>query len=528
MRGRMGNSSFLIRNSSFVVIALWAVTTLLWLQPGIAIPDGAGYFVYLPSITLDHDLLFFDEWQRLGLIRDGVVRFKDATANGHLANHWTSGSAMAWAPAYLLGHGIAKVTGAQQNGFALPYNVPVIFTSAVAGLVALLLGLRLAQQRFGARAALLAAIGTWIGSPLMFYSLRHATMSHAVGAAACAAIVALSVRLREGVTAQRLFAVGLAVGFAFAVRPQNAPFVLVPLLLAPTRRFGWTILGALVGALPQLVVSQVLWGSPLAFANVGGQGNDWQSFARIRLFETIFSAYHGLAVWTPLLLFAIAGFAALYQADRGLGRAAIAMFAIQWVMNSTLDRAFWGGAAFGQRRFDNCTIFFLLGLAALFARLPQWASIGITAATSLWTLALFFAPLDLNAYQPLPELFDAALHARWRLSFVPPRARLSVWILMLATAALLALIAWIASRANGTALAAAYLLTFAIVFAWCGSHDAAHMAPWRDVKTGKATAETSILVVENEARWLAATGHPDAAARSFAEAATMRRRAGLP
>jgi hypothetical protein len=514
----------LTRRAAVVLTGVWALTTVLWLQPGVLIPDGAGYFAYLPSITLDHDLLFFDEWQRFGMIRDGVIGFKDVTGNGHLANHWTCGSAMAWFPAYLLGHTLAG----RADGVSLPYNVPVVFTSAAAGLIALLLGLS-AAARYG-RNALIAAIAIWFGSPLMWYALRHSTMSHAVGAAACAAVVWLSLRLRERVDAERLFAVGLAAGFACAVRPQNAPFILVPLILAPSRKFGWTILGAFIGGLPQLIVSQVLWSSPLAFANVGAQGNDWQAFTHIRLFETLFSSYHGLAVWTPLLLFALAGFWFLFQDDRRLGVAAMTMFGLQWLMIGTLDRAFWGGAAFGQRRFDNCTIFFILGLAALFARIPRSAALVIAIVPSLWTLALFFAPLDLNFYQSMPELVRAALHAQWRLSFVPPQARLAVWLFMLVTAALLAALAWVA-RFKPVLIATSYLIAFSIVFAWCGSRD--DTTPWRGLiarnrahPTG--TAKTSVLVIRNEARWLAATGDEEGAARSFAEAERMARVAGIP
>jgi hypothetical protein len=302
---------------------------------------------------------------------------------------------------------------------------------------------------------------------------------------------------------ERLFAVGLAVGFAFDVRPQNAPFILVPLIVAwGTGNRAWPdreaclsyIAGVAVAALPQLVVGQILWGTPLAFVNIGAKGNDWQSFTHVRLWEVLFDSYHGLAVWTPLLLLALIGFALLYKDDRRLGIAAISMFAIQWLMIGTLDRAWWGGAAFGQRRFDNCTIFFILGLAALFSRLSAPLSIAITALTSLWTLALFFATFDLNAYQSFDELARGALHAQWRLSFVPPAARVAVWLMMLTTALLLVAIAAILRRVNATAVVAAYFLAFAALFAWCGSHDAAHMLPWRAVIATNRAHPTAIPV----------------------------------
>ncbi|HWS73092.1 MAG TPA: hypothetical protein VN605_13320, partial [Thermoanaerobaculia bacterium] len=376
---------------AFAIIALvWLASTLLWLQPGVLIPDGAGYYAWLPSTHLDRDLLFFDEWQRFGLIRGSEIRFKDITPTDHLSNHWTAGSAMIWYPAYLLGSAarslVPPLRAFPPNGISLPYNVPVVATSALAGLAALLIGAAIARRFADERGAILAAIGIWFGSPLLWYSLVSATMSHAIGAAVCALIVLLALRLREAVTAERMFSLGLAIGLAAAVRPQNAPFALVPLFLVPRdawgamlRKLPMLLGGGLLAALPQLIASQAIYGAPLAFVNVGGaqRGNNWHPFERVWLIETLFSSYHGMFVWTPLLAVAIAGFFFLRRADRGLGDAAIAMFVAQWLINSLLDRTFWSGLSFGQRRFDNCTIFFLLGLAALFARLPKWLAIAI-------------------------------------------------------------------------------------------------------------------------------------------------------
>src|SRR5258708_25301170 len=213
-------------------------------------------------------------------------------------------------------------------------------------------------------------------------------MSHAIGAASCALIVLLALRLREGVTLERMFSVGLAIGLAAAVRPQNAQFLLVPYMVIARpqwrdalRRSPALAAGGLIASVPQLVASVAIYGAPLAFVNLGGaqQGNNWHALERVWLWQTLVSSYHGMFVWTPLLALAVIGFFFLRREDRGLGNAAMIMFAIQWLMNSILDPTFWAGAAFGQRRFHNCTIFFLLGLAAVFATLPAWLAVALEA-----------------------------------------------------------------------------------------------------------------------------------------------------
>ena len=418
------------------IVAVWLLTTLFWITPGLARPDGVGYFSYLTSTWFDHDLLFFDEWAQAGLIRNGQILFKDVTDTHHLSNHWTAGTSLAWYPAFVAADALTRVMGRPTyEGFAPTYLAAVTFMSALAGLFVMLAGLRVARVYFGDGIAAAAAIAIWFGSPLAWYSLRHPSMSHALSAGVCSGVVLLSLRLREEVTLGRVFAVGLAIGFACAVRPQNVTIALVPLFVVDfrplLRRWHALLLGGLIAALPQLLVSSVIWGGPLVFVNIGGRAHSWQMFTRFRPLETIFSWYHGLATWTPLLVVAIFGLVLLHRHDRGLARAGLATFAAQWLLLSTLERWFWGGASFGQRRFDSCTIFFILGMAAVLHRLPRWLGALITIAACGWTMALFIAAtrLNLNRFQTPDQLLlafqTALLDPRWRsfLGFTPPPLR---------------------------------------------------------------------------------------------------------
>jgi len=534
------------RRTAAIVALVWLACTLMWAQPGVVIPDGAGYYSWLPATYLDHDLLFFDQWQRFGLIRGDTVRFKDVTGTGHISNHWTAGSAMVWYPAFILGSAARDAVPSLQrfpaNGISLPYNVPIVATSALAGLAALLIGVALARRHFGNRATLLAALGIWFGSPLLWYSLVSSTMSHAIGAAACAVAVLLSLRLRDGITAERMFSLGMAIGLAAAVRPQNAVFLLVPLFVIGSlywkdaaRKVPMALAGGLLAALPQLIASKAIFGSALGFINVGGaqRANNWHAFERIWLWETLGSSYHGMFVWTPILALAVAGFFFLRRADRGLGNAAMAMFLVQWLINSLLDRTFWSGASFGQRRFDNCTIFFILGLAGLLERLPGWIAIAVTAVGSAWTLSLFFAArlVDLNDYQTLAQLWQAQ---RGALSiphaglfvFAPPGARPVILVLLLLTFAAAAGAAAIVMRLRdarvASGIAATYCAALSLFFLYCAGNDAAHAVAWHPLieanrgrpQTGSVESELHALKLEYN--YLRRTGRD-------AEAAETRR-----
>lgn len=526
-----------------VVVALWIVTTLLWLTPGLTRPDGVAYFAYLPSTLLDRDLLFFDEWRDAGLIRpDGSILFKDPTPTGHLSNHWTAGASLAWYPSYVAGHLLALANDAAGTGSSIWHVAAIAWTSALAGLLVMLQGLRLGGRMFGLAPATAAVCALWLGSPMAFYATRHASMSHAVSAAACAAVVLLSLRLRDGITPSRVFATGLAIGFACAVRPQNVVIAAVPFLIADAvpllRRTPALAAGGLLAALPQLVASQAIYGGPLVFVNIGGRAHTWQMFTRFRPLEMMVSWYHGLVTWTPLLVLAVAGFIALWQKDRRLGRAALFTFAAQWLLLAVLERWFWGGASFGQRRFDSCTLFFILGLAALWERLPRWLTIPLAAACTAWTMVLFIAAsrLNLNRFQTLAELI-AAFEARWSdpvwrsfLGFSPPELRgevigtgVVILLLTLTTAA----VAW-RFRRFAPAAAGAYFAAMTLFYGWCGAHpkhDAASLSivrQWQEGALPSAGVLDSVGLLRDEAIYMERVGRHREAADALREASSLR------
>ena len=504
--------------------AVWVVTTVLWLTPGLTRPDGAGYYAYLPSTWFDRDLLFFDEWARIGLVRDGQILFKDPTPTQHLSNHWTVGASLAWYPAFAAANVVARDPA---HGFSVAHIAAVATTSAIAGLLTMLLGFAITARVTGnERVAAAAAIAVWVGSPLAFYSLRHATMSHAVSSAACALVVWLCIRERSA------FAIGMAIGFACAVRPQNVAIALVPLFFTGWRRGHVLFAGALLAAVPQLIVSQTLWGAPLAFVNIGGRAHPWQMFSTFRPFETLFSWYHGLVPWTPLLVVALAGLVLLHAKEPRIARAGLAVFAAQWLLLSILERWFWGGASFGQRRFDSCAVFFIVGIGVFLARVPRWVGALVAGACCTWTMALFIASsrLNLNRYASPAELLDAfrlgSRDAQWRtpLGFTPPEMRLETAVAAIVTILVVAAILFSVRRAPA-AMAAVYLVAMSVFFAWCGAHpkhDAFSRALLARPTPSGALRDTQTLLLY-EAEYMERTGRFAEAGKARQEAAALEK-----
>ncbi len=164
---------------------LWAalVLTLPLVTTRIRGADEIEYFAYLHSAVFDHDLEFGNEYEHFyAQDPSGLAGFKATfldlrePVTGRHINFAPLGTALLWAPAYLLAHGavlVARALGAPlaADGFSRPYVMAVCYASWAYGMAALLL-LHRALVRFGGfpepAAAWATAAVLW-GTPLLYY-----------------------------------------------------------------------------------------------------------------------------------------------------------------------------------------------------------------------------------------------------------------------------------------------------------------------------------------------------------------------
>ena len=80
--------------------------------------------------------------------------------------------------------------------------------------------------------------------------------------------------------------------------------------------------------------------------------------------DVLFSSNHGLLAWHPILYLAVLGIPLFWRRDFRMGSLLTLMFVAQIYINGAVA-TWWGGSAFGGRRFASCALLFALGLAAL-------------------------------------------------------------------------------------------------------------------------------------------------------------------
>jgi hypothetical protein len=393
--------------------------------------DEIEYFAYLRSMWFDGDVSFDNEYRHFydrGIARGW--RFKETfldgeTATGLRVNFAPVGSAILWAPAYVLtdaGVRAARAAGAEvaADGYSTPYIAAVAYSSAVYAFLAIALSAYAASRVLGSTsAATVSAAAIWVGTPLLFYAYLAPGFSHACSAFAVAVFVVVWLHVRREWSLSGTIALGAAAGLMGTVREQDLFIAVGPaldfLLTAErgirrgTRPLSSLLLRAVAGCtataicfLPQVLSYVALFGKPAPSATVQGK----LTWSAPHLPQVLASPSNGLVFWTPIALPALLGL--IWLAVRGqairapateinprdrawLGLLCLVMVMTQLYLGGALDT--WAGAgSFGQRRLVGLTIFFVVGLTAFVVACPKplvrYAVYPLLVAAVWWNIGL--------------------------------------------------------------------------------------------------------------------------------------------
>ena len=410
----------LIERPIFLFAALLVVFLLVYGASIFLIPkrygrlivgDGIYYYVYLRSAVLDGDLHFQNDYEIYQSFNTEDMRKKQEmlerkTPIGMPANLFSVGPAVLWSPIFVLTHLVASALGQAGDGYAFWYEAPVMFLSIIYGFLGIVVMYRVTAGMFSKFAAFVSILGIWLATNVVYYMGISPSASHVLSMFASALFVYLWWRGRNGRTKWNWFVWGLSAGLMALVRWQDILIALLALFewvrvandaRRSTKSFVLPALwngalfagGILLAFLPQMYAWQILYGSPIT----APQGGGFFQFLRPEILNVWFSTKRGLFSWSPILFLSVIGFVPLYLNNRTLGAAAIVIFLAESYVNSIVND-WWGGEAFGARRFISLMPFFALGLAALIdavthtvktrAFLSQTAVLVILVALIVW------------------------------------------------------------------------------------------------------------------------------------------------
>ncbi len=443
---------FRIERGLLIMLALFAAS-LPFMTPRVAASDEIEYFSYLPSILLDGDLNFRNQYEYFCNLDPADCvnsRFHETfldlkTPTGLQINFGPMGTAVLWLPFYLAAHLFALAAQSfnpafAANGVSQPYIVAVSVGSVFWGWLGMYLAYRIARHYFDEALALGSALLILFATNAAYYMYVAPAFSHAASLFASALFVYVWWRTRATRARGKLwhwFALGVSGGLMTMVREQEGVLFVIPLVEGAALAYRvwrqektradltrWLVGaaamagGAFIAFLPQFIVYRVLNGNFLPARNV----TDKFTWNGNHILDILFSNFHGLIAWTPIVLFAVVGLFLLWRKDKLLAAAFLVAFATETYLLGSFSTWF-GGAAFGMRRFINCTVLFVVGLAAfadvIQTRVPRPVLAGAGIFLIVWNL--FFIIQFVTGMVPRQQPVDLWEMARNQFVGVPPR-----------------------------------------------------------------------------------------------------------
>ncbi|MEM6993049.1 MAG: hypothetical protein AAF721_21230 [Myxococcota bacterium] len=379
--------------------------------------DSAGMLAHLHAYFVDGDLLYDNEYARLGM----SPLFAFVTDEGVVSNHWPAGAAWLQLPGYALGLLAARVLAALQVGSSSPLGVVVVLSvrawACLVGVVVVWrVGLMAARAASGDRdreSTVGIGVGVAVasifafGTPLAYYIAEAPLRPHLWGAAVTLALVHVWAHpeIAAGRPYVRTLLMALLVGLAATVRPQLAPLALLVVadaaggadrLADRLPRVAFAV--AVTGVWPLVHLRTQLW--------IYGAGlGDYAGEVTVHLRHFLLSPHHGLLAWCPVVavgLFAVVR--AAVRRERG-GLLIAGLLAHQlWLdagmrpiaIESVLGTRTWaGGTGFAARKIVDVLPLMLPAVASLIAagRGQRWSRplLGVCGVLCLPTLALHAA-----------------------------------------------------------------------------------------------------------------------------------------
>lgn len=357
--------------------------------------DGSFYYYWLRTlmvggdVDIADDLLYCDSLPEdlrqvtARSIHSEIYVNLPRTRTGHIPNKYPIGWAVLEMPWYVAGDLYVQALNARGAKILYDGWLPVYQMFLVAGQVAYALaGLFLAYKiltRYLPNAFALCAVTLgWLGSPLSYYQTLDISMSHNVMFFATMAAYYFTMRLRESEPEWwNWFLVGCSCAFVILSRYQGAVLLIFPvvvclqILFKKPGQWRGLVVGLIGGALPlglQVFLWKRMYGTYLLYT-YEGESFDW---THAHWFDVLFSPWHGWFNWHPAMFLGIVGYA--IWVVRTPARTDAVCFTASLLAVYSVNAAWscwWFGAAFGNRAFESCTFFAMIGLGYLLLRLSE-------------------------------------------------------------------------------------------------------------------------------------------------------------
>jgi hypothetical protein len=399
-------------------IAVTAILSCLYIYNSkLATPpiraDGFGYYAYLPTVFIDHNLSFklaaennpgnYKYTQYTNAYGIGVDK-----ATGRVFDKYMPGTAMLETPFFVSADLFTKLRGEPRTGYSQPYQVAIVASGVFYLCLGSLLLYATIRRLFRKHIAILTTLVMVFATNVFHYGTFDNSFSQIYSYAAVALYLYLLLKYMDlGAKDHRryrwLAAIGLCLGLVVSVRATDA---IVALLLLPVffsradirnsaKNISLVAVSGLLALTPMLVYLKHATGSVLTnpYHIFPLYDHHYEGFTRLRkpqIINFLFSVKKGLFFWSPALVLAFASVGTLIKRKRmrGFGIALVVVLCLQIYLCASWWNWQFGGS-FGSRPFVDMMP--LLGLAL--ATGIYYAK-GRNGLKVMWVLAVLLIALN--------------------------------------------------------------------------------------------------------------------------------------
>lgn len=314
--------------SLLTLLALAGIITLIrWLNPPLNVLswDVLGYYLYLPAVFIYNDLGLKD----LAIYQNLIEQYQASSTlyqvitlpDGTNLFRYSMGMAVLYFPFFLIGHLFALISPYAADGFSLPYQ----WALSMGGLLYTYLGLwflrKVLKEFFSEKITAISLALIVLGTNYLEIASIDGLLTHNFLFSLYALVLWFTIRWHKKPEIGNSVALGLLLGISALSRPNEMLLVLIPLFwnvynkesfLEKLRFFSlhWKklvliIVCFILAGLPQVIYWKYFTGQFL-FYSYGNPGEGFEFLWPYTL-KSLFSFRKGWLLYTPIMLFAIAG-----------------------------------------------------------------------------------------------------------------------------------------------------------------------------------------------------------------------------
>jgi hypothetical protein len=328
--------------------------------------DVLGYYLYLPSTFIYHQPMLNDyTWlKEINAEKDltGTLYQVSSNDKGEPMYFFLMGMALFYLPFFLLGHAFAGMLGYPMDGFSMPYQYALVIGGIIYTIIGLIFLRKILRQFFSEGISTLIMIIIVFGTNYIHnLSLKNL---ETVNVLFMLVTIVLwnTIKWHEDLKFKNLLAIGISMTLMVLVKPSEVFIILLPLLWNVTsvqtlkqkisilRSSIKPIIGVIaicfLLVLPQIIYWYLKTGH-LLYDSYKNPGIGLDIFSP-HIINVLFSYRKGWLLYTPVMVFALAGWFFLYKENKKIFLATVAYFLVSFYVISSWTE-WWYGAAFSSR-----------------------------------------------------------------------------------------------------------------------------------------------------------------------------------